>query len=479
MMEEQIRARRLPPLFDGEVNAQNFGEWRKNIVDLYAHECFGVTPPAPREVRAVVAEQNDDDWAGKAEHRKVMLSFDMENGEFSFPVHLVIPKAGRPCPCVVYPSFTPYATAGYQPIEEIVDQGFALAVFCYEDVTRDNEDFTDGLAAMTSRGAADDWGKIGMWAFACSRVLDHLEESTDEELVLLEGKHGMKLDIPQIPELLIDNTDRNRTSPFAFTGNRFEFRAVGSEANCASAMIALNAAVAEQLTDFKAEVDALMEKGEAKEAALIRVIRKYIKICKPIRFDGNGYSDEWKAEAERRGLDCETSCPVIFDNYLSADSIAMFGSTGVMTQVELEARNEVKWETYTKKIQIEARVLGDLAMNHIVPVAIEYQSKLIDNVYKMKGLFSAEEADKLSAENLAIIREISERTAYIKEHVDAMVEARKVANKIEGERAKAVAYHDTIAPMLEQIRYHIDKLELIVDDQMWTLPKYRELLFIR
>ncbi|WP_276787327.1 glutamine synthetase III [Paraprevotella xylaniphila] len=312
-----------------------------------------------------------------------------------------------------------------------------------------------------------------------SRVLDHLEESTDEELVLLEGKHGMKLDIPQIPELLIDNTDRNRTSPFAFTGNRFEFRAVGSEANCASAMIALNTAVAEQLTEFKAEVDALMDKGETKEAALIQVIRKYIKICKPIRFDGNGYSDEWKAEAERRGLDCETSCPVIFDNYLSAESIAMFGSTGVMTQVELEARNEVKWETYTKKIQIEARVLGDLAMNHIVPVAIGYQSKLIDNVYKMKGLFSAEEAGKLSAENLAIIREISERTAYIKDHVDAMVEARKVANKIEGERAKAVAYHDTIAPMLEQIRYHIDKLELIVDDQMWPLPKYRELLFIR
>ncbi len=312
-----------------------------------------------------------------------------------------------------------------------------------------------------------------------SRVLDHLEESTDEELVLLEGKHGMKLDIPQIPELLIDNTDRNRTSPFAFTGNRFEFRAVGSEANCASAMIALNTAVAEQLTEFKAEVDALMDKGETKEAALIQVIRKYIKICKPIRFDGNGYSDEWKAEAERRGLDCETSCPVIFDNYLSAESIAMFGSTGVMTQVELEARNEVKWETYTKKIQIEARVLGDLAMNHIVPVAIGYQSKLIDNVYKMKGLFSAEEAGKLSAENLAIIREISERTAYIKDHVDVMVEARKVANKIEGERAKAVAYHDTIAPMLEQIRYHIDKLELIVDDQMWPLPKYRELLFIR
>ena len=312
-----------------------------------------------------------------------------------------------------------------------------------------------------------------------SRVLDHLEESSDEDLVALGGKHGMKLDIPQIPELLIDNTDRNRTSPFAFTGNRFEFRAVGSEANCASAMIALNAALAEQLELFKGEVDALMAKGEAKEAALIQVIRKYIKICKPIRFDGNGYSDEWKAEAARRGLDCETSCPVIFDNYLTLGSIAMFEKTGVMTKVELEARNEVKWETYTKKIQIEARVLGDLAMNHIVPVAVEYQSKLIDNVYKMKGLFSEEEAAKLSAENIAIIREIAERTAYIKEHVDAMVDARKVANKIEGERAKAVAYHDTIAPMLEQIRYHIDKLELIVDDQMWTLPKYRELLFIR
>ena len=312
-----------------------------------------------------------------------------------------------------------------------------------------------------------------------SRVLDHLEESSDEDLVALGGKHGMKLDIPQIPELLIDNTDRNRTSPFAFTGNRFEFRAVGSEANCASAMIALNAALAEQLELFKGEVDALMAKGEAKEAALIQVIRKYIKICKPIRFDGNGYSDEWKAEAARRGLDCETSCPVIFDNYLTLGSIAMFEKTGVMTKVELEARNEVKWETYTKKIQIEARVLGDLAMNHIVPVAVEYQSKLIDNVYKMKGLFSEEEAAKLSAENIAIIREIAERTAYIKEHVDAMVDARKVANKIEGERAKAVAYHDTIAPMLEQIRYHIDKLELIVDNQMWTLPKYRELLFIR
>ena len=312
-----------------------------------------------------------------------------------------------------------------------------------------------------------------------SRVLDHMEESSTDELVVLSGKHGMKLDIPQIPELLIDNTDRNRTSPFAFTGNRFEFRAVGSEANCASGMIALNAAVAEQLVIFKNEVDELIGKGEAKIPAIIQVLRKYIKLSKPIRFDGNGYSDEWKEEAKRRGLDCETSVPVIFDNYLSPDSIKMFESTGVMTRKELEARNEVKWETYTKKIQIEARVLGDLVMNHIVPVATEYQTKLIDNVYKMRGLFSEEETRQLSAENLAIIRKIAEHTSYIKEHVDSMIDARKVANKIADEREKAVAYHDTIAPMLEQIRYHIDKLELIVDDQMWTLPKYRELLFIR
>ena len=312
-----------------------------------------------------------------------------------------------------------------------------------------------------------------------SRVLDHMEDSTLDELVALGGKHGMKLDIPQIPELLIDNTDRNRTSPFAFTGNRFEFRAVGSEANCASAMIALNAAVAEQLTDFKNDVDALMAKGEQKLSAIIQVIRRYIKECKPIRFDGNGYSEEWKAEAARRGLDCETSVPVIFDNYLSEGSVRMFESTGVMSRKELEARNEVKWETYTKKIQIEARVLGDLVMNHIVPVATQYQSRLIDNVYKLKSIFPADKAEKLSAENVAIICKIAEHTSYIKEHVDSLVEARKVANKISGEREKAVAYHDTIAPMLEQIRYHIDKLELMVDDQMWTLPKYRELLFIR
>ena len=312
-----------------------------------------------------------------------------------------------------------------------------------------------------------------------TQVLDHLEESPKEDLLNLSSKQDMKLDIPQIPELLIDNTDRNRTSPFAFTGNRFEFRAVGSEANCASAMIALNAALADQLTQFKQEVDSLIEQGEPKISAIVEVVRRYIKECKAIRFDGNGYSDEWKAEAARRGLDCETSCPVIYDNYLKPESVAMFERTGVMTRKELEARNEVKWEMYTKKIQIEARVLGDLAMNHIVPVATEYQSRLIDNVYKMKELFPADKAARLSAGNLNIIEEIAERTIYIKENVDKMVEARKVANRLTDEREKAVAYHDTVAPMLEDIRYHIDKLELIVDNQMWTLPKYRELLFVR
>ena len=311
-----------------------------------------------------------------------------------------------------------------------------------------------------------------------SKVLEHLEKSEPEDL-MLAGKQGMKLDIARIPELLIDNTDRNRTSPFAFTGNRFEFRAVGSEANCASAMLALNAAVAEQLKTFKTEVDAKIADGKETFAAILKVLRKDIKECKAIHFDGNGYSDEWKAEAARRGLDCETSVPVIFDNYLKESSVRMFESTGVMTRKELEARNEVKWETYTKKIQIEARVLGDLAMNHIIPTATRYQTSLIDNVYKMKDLFPADKASALSSRNLEIIEDIANRTNFIKEKVDEMVEARKVANKIESEREKAIAYHDKIVPMLEAIRYHIDKLELVVDDQIWTLPKYRELLFIR
>ena len=312
-----------------------------------------------------------------------------------------------------------------------------------------------------------------------TELLDKVENSTKDELFTMEGKHGMKLDIPQLPELMIDNTDRNRTSPFAFTGNRFEFRAVGSSANCASAMIALNTAVAEALTDFKTRVDALMEKGESMVSAILDVLREDIRTCKPIRFDGNGYSDEWKAEAARRGLDCETSCPLIFDRYLDEESVRMFEGMNVMCRHELEARNEIKWETYQKKIQVEARVLGDLCMNHIIPVATKYQSELVDNVHKIQVTFPAERAKELCAYNIDLIEKINKHTSFIAENVEAMVEKRKVVNKIEDIREKAVAYHDEIAPYMDSIRYHIDKLELIIEDGMWTLPKYRELLFIR
>ncbi len=312
-----------------------------------------------------------------------------------------------------------------------------------------------------------------------SELLEHIEKSDKKDLFTMSGKQGMKLDIPQIPELLIDNTDRNRTSPFAFTGNRFEFRAVGAEANCASAMIALNTAVAEALTDFKARVDALIAKGEDQTSAIIDIVREDIKTCKPIHFDGNGYSDEWVEEAARRGLDVEKSCPVIFDRYLDPETIAMFEKMGVMNAKELAARNEVKWETYTKKIQIEARVMGDLSMNHIIPIATQYQSQLAKNVLNMYEIFTKEEAAQLTARNKGIIKEIAERTHAIETGVEELVNARKIANKIDNVRQRAIAYHDTVEPKMERIRYQIDKLELIISDECWTLPKYRELLFIR
>ncbi|MDD5779526.1 MAG: glutamine synthetase III [Bacteroidales bacterium] len=313
-----------------------------------------------------------------------------------------------------------------------------------------------------------------------SELLQRVADSTGDELFTMEGKHGVKLDIPQIPELMIDNTDRNRTSPFAFTGNRFEFRAVGSIANCASAMIALNTAVAEALTDFSQRVDALVDGGMERLKAILTVLREDIKTCSPIHFDGNGYSDEWKAEAERRGLDCETSCPLIFDRYLDESTIRMFESMHVMNRHELEARNEIKWETYYKKIQIESRVLGDLCMNHIIPVATKYQSELADNVHKIQCAFAdTQRVAALTNYNITLIEKINKHTDFIAEAVEEMVEKRKVVNRIEDVRSKAIAYHDEIAPFLDTIRYHIDKLELIVEDEMWTLPKYRELLFIR
>jgi glutamine synthetase len=311
-----------------------------------------------------------------------------------------------------------------------------------------------------------------------TNILDKLEKSTSEEAITVDDKKKLSLGIAHIPEVLLDNTDRNRTSPFAFTGNRFEFRAVGSSANCSSAMIALNSIVASQLFEFKAEYDEKINKGTPKEKAIFEIIRQYIKDSKAIRFDGNGYSDEWKVEAAKRGLDCETSVPLIYDAYTTKESVALFGKLGVFTEKELHARNEVKWETYTKKIQIEARVLGDLAVNHIIPVATKYQSILLDNVYKISKLYG-DKAEKLSAIDKQIIEEIAEHISVIKTNVDALVDARKKANKVEDEKAKAIAYHDDILPYFDTIRYHIDKLELVVDDELWTLPKYRELLFIR
>ena len=307
-----------------------------------------------------------------------------------------------------------------------------------------------------------------------SSVLDKLERSTSDDAIRFDAKSVLKMSgISQIPSILLDNTDRNRTSPFAFTGNRFEFRAVGSSDNCAEAIITLCAATAEQLTEFKREVDAKIEKGVRKDKAIYETLKRMIRECKSIHFDGNGYSEEWKQEAARRGLDCETSAPLIFDRYLDDKSIKMFGDTGVYSRVEVEARTEVKWETYTKKIQIEARVLGDITMNNIIPVASKYESVLLDKAYKMKELGLNYESD------IELIRDIQGHTSAIQRLVGEMIEARKVANRIEDQREKAIKYHDTVAIYLDQIRDHIDKMEEVIDDQLWPLPKYRELLFIR
>ena len=300
-----------------------------------------------------------------------------------------------------------------------------------------------------------------------SSVLDNLERSTSDDASRFDAKSVLKMSgAAQIPSILLDNTDRNRTSPFAFTGNRFEFRAVGSSDNCAEAMITLCTAAAEQLTEFKHEVDAKIERGQKKERAIYETLKQLIKRCKMIHFDGNGYSDEWKREAARRGLDCETSAPLIFDRYLDPATLKMFKDMGVFNQVELEARTEVKWETYTKKIQIEARVLGDLTMNHIIPVASKYESMLLDKAFKMKSLGLNFDSD------MELIREIQMHTSALQGLVADMVEARKVANRVEDQRQRAILYHDNVACFLDEIRTHIDKMEEVIDDQMWPLPKY-------
>ncbi len=312
-----------------------------------------------------------------------------------------------------------------------------------------------------------------------SKMLDLMEVAVVDRKMTPDEKTALKLNIGRIPEIILDNTDRNRTSPFAFTGNRFEFRAVGSSANCASAMIALNTAVADQLAKFKIEVDALAEGGIKKDEAIFQILKKLIIESKPIRFDGNGYSEEWRIEAARRGLTNITSVPTALEALHDKRVIEMYGKAGVLSEREIEGRIEVELEKYTKKIQIESRVLGDLAINHIVPTAVKYQSLLLENVKNLKIVFSDEEYKSLAEGRLELIREIGGHVSSINAKVKEMIEARKVANIIESEKEKAYAYEKSVRPYLDDIRYHIDKLELIVDNELWPLPKYRELLFVK
>lgn len=311
-----------------------------------------------------------------------------------------------------------------------------------------------------------------------NEALDQIEHADVDKGIIINAKKEMKLGVGNIPEILLDNTDRNRTSPFAFTGNRFEFRAVGSSANCGAAVLALNATVAEQLNLFREEVDALIAKGEAKERALFTVIKRYLKECRDIRFDGNGYSEEWQQEAERRGLDIETSVPVMINQYLREESVQMFGSTGVLNRAELLARSEVKWENYSMKLQIESRVLGDLVINHIIPAAKRYQNVLLQKVVGVKQVFSESDAAALNEQDMQLIRRIENHTGAIVAKVEEMNRERAHANHIDNQRERAITFHDKVVPLMENVRTHVDDLEMVIDDQLWPLPKYRELLFI-
>lgn len=310
-------------------------------------------------------------------------------------------------------------------------------------------------------------------------VLNELEEKVHTGKMSPDEKTELKLNIGKIPEILLDNTDRNRTSPFAFTGNKFEFRAVGSSQNCAGPMMVLNTIVANQLTDFKIAVDKIIDKGVDKEEAILQVLRQYIIESKNVRFEGNGYSDAWVKEAEKRGLSNIKTTPQALDAYVSAKSKALFKRFDIHSEREIAARHDIYLEMYSKKIQIESRVMGDIALNHIIPTAIQYQNLLITNVSGLKNIFSAAEFKSLGEVQLGTIKEISEHISAIKTGVEAMIEARKKANKVEGARAHAIAYCEKVVPFFETIRYHVDKLELLVDDEYWPLPKYRELLFNR
>jgi len=310
-------------------------------------------------------------------------------------------------------------------------------------------------------------------------ILDEIVEKVTKRKMTPDEKTELKLGIGKIPEILLDNTDRNRTSPFAFTGNRFEFRAVGSSANCSNAMIALNSALANQLKEFKNDVDALIDKNTNKDEAIFQVLKTYILSSEKIRFEGDGYSEEWKKEAEKRGLTNIISVPVSISKYLTKQSKKVLIGNGIFAEKELEGRVEVEYEKFTKIIQIEARVLGDLAINHIVPTAVTYQNILIENVNGLKNIFAADEFNKLASVRIEHIKEISLHVSAIKQLVKDMIEARKKANVIDDEKEKAFEYEKNVRLFFDKIRYHIDKLELTVDNEIWPLPKYRELLFSR
>jgi len=312
-----------------------------------------------------------------------------------------------------------------------------------------------------------------------SKALDDIEAKVSSKKMTPDEKTELKLNIGKIPKILLDNTDRNRTSPFAFTGNRFEFRAVGSSMNCAAPLTILNSAVAHQLQVFKTEVDELIETGIKKDEAIFQILRNYIIDSKKVRFEGNGYSEEWVKEAKSRGLTNIIDTPESLKAYIAKDTVDLLEGLGVLSKRELEARYEIRLETFTKKIQIEARVLGDLAVNHIIPTVIKYQNRLIENVKGLKDILPSSEFGDAASYQLNAIKRISKHKALIQEMVDEMVEERKTANRIDDIRKKATAYSRNVKPYLENIRYHIDKLELIVDDDLWPLPKYRELLYAR
>ncbi len=312
-----------------------------------------------------------------------------------------------------------------------------------------------------------------------TRILHILEEKVTDEVLDAATKQSLKFDLEKIPEILLDNTDRNRTSPFAFTGNRFEFRAVGSSANCASPMIAVNTAVAGQLVQFSADIKELLNQGISRDEAILKVLHTYIKQAKSVLFEGNNYSQEWREEAARRGLTNIGNVPEAIQAFISEKSVKLFQATNVLSHRELEARVEIYAEHYTKKIQIESRVLGDLAINHIVPTAIKYQTELITNVSGLKQILTAAEFDEYAGARIELIKTISKYISEIKKQTNDMIEERKIANNVEDTMEKAKIYNTKVKPYLTSIRYFIDKLELIIDNEIWPLPKYRELLFNR